>query len=198
MTTYNLNDGTSAAGSQITLTSYMVGEIHENDVEPNRKKSMSTILDLPREKYRRNRITSITTKPALSDWMKEKAKRGCTKKLIFKRVPILSWLPKYNTNAAVSDLVAGITVGLTVIPQGIAYSSIAGLPPEVGLYSCFVACFVYTIFGSCKESPIGPTAIAALLTRENNHGFGIDGAVLLCFLSGCVELLMGLLQLGML
>jgi sodium-independent sulfate anion transporter 11 len=59
-----------------------------------------------------------------------------------------------------------------------------------------MACFVYTIFGSCKQAPIGPTAIAGLLTRENNHGFGVSGAVLLCFLSGCVEFLMGLLQLG--
>lgn len=113
-----------------------------------------------------------------------------------KRIPILMWLPKYNTSMAVSDLVAGITVGLTVIPQAIAYASVAGLPPQVGLYSSFIACFVYAIFGSCKDSAIGPTAISGLLTKENNHGFGIDGAVLLCFLSGCVELLMGVLQLG--
>lgn len=87
-------------------------------------------------------------------------------------------------------------MGLTVIPQAIAYASVAGLPPQYGLYSSFMACFVYTIFGSCKDSPIGPTAIAAILTKENLHDYGPQFAILLCFLSGCVELIMGLAQLG--
>lgn len=93
-------------------------------------------------------------------------------------------------------VVTGITVGLTVIPQAIAYAGVAGLPPQYGLYSSFMACFVYTVFGSVKDSAIGPTAIAAILTRENLHGLGPEFAVLLAFLSGCVELLMGILQLG--
>nr|CAD7411144.1 unnamed protein product [Timema poppensis] len=67
-----------------------------------------------------------------------------------------------------------------------------------GLYSSFMACFVYTIFGSCKDSPVGPTAIAAILTRENLHGLGPEFAVLMCFLCGCVVMLMGILQLGFL
>lgn len=126
----------------------------------------------------------------------KRARRGCTRKLLYKRVPILSWLPQYTFRAAISDIVAGFTVGLTVIPQAIAYSNVAGLPPRYGLYSSFMACFVYAIFGSCKDSPVGPTAIAAILTRENLHDLGPEFAVLLCFLSGCVELLMGILQLG--
>lgn len=97
---------------------------------------------------------------------------------------------------ACSPVSAGITVGLTVIPQAIAYAGVAGLPPQYGLYSSFMACFVYTVFGSVKDSAIGPTAIAAILTRENLHGLGPEFAVLLAFLSGCVELLMGILQLG--
>lgn len=155
------------------------------------------ILDLPEEKYLERRYTqSLEPKPTVSDWMRDRARRGCTKKLLFKRVPILSWLPQYSKGDAISDLVAGCTVGLTVIPQAIAYANVAGLPPSYGLYSSFMACFIYTIFGSCKDSPIGPTAIAAILTRENLHGLGPEFAVLLCFLSGCVELLMGILQLG--
>nr|CAD7202873.1 unnamed protein product [Timema douglasi] len=69
---------------------------------------------------------------------------------------------------------------------------------DYGLYSSFMACFVYTIFGSCKDSPVGPTAIAAILTRENLHGLGPEFAVLMCFLCGCVVMLMGILQLGFL
>lgn len=132
----------------------------------------------------------------MKEWIKDRIKRGFTKKLLYKRIPILSWLPEYNVNYAISDLLAGITVGLTVIPQAIAYANVAGLPAEVGLYSAFMACFVYTIFGTCKNSAIGPTAISGLLARENNHGMGVNGTILLCFLSGCIEFLMGALQLG--
>jgi len=52
-------------------------------------------------------------------------------KLFKKRVPIISWLPKYDTDQAVSDLIAGVTVGLTVMPQGLAYATLAGLEPQV-------------------------------------------------------------------
>lgn len=128
----------------------------------------------------------------------EKTSNCFTKKNLLKRLPICAWLPEYNTTSGVSDLVAGITVGLTVIPQAIAYSNVAGMPPQIGLYSSFMGCFIYTILGSVKDSAIGPTAISGLLTRENVHDFGVDGAVLLCLLSGIVQLLMGCLQLGFL
>lgn len=64
-------------------------------------------------------------------WLTERIRRGCTKKMLYRRLPILSWLPTYTGKAAVSDLVAGFTVGLTVIPQAIAYANVAGLPPQV-------------------------------------------------------------------
>lgn len=66
----------------------------------------------------------------------------------------------------------------------------------VGLYSSFLGCFFYTIFGSCKDSAIGPTAISALLTRENIHGLGPAGATILCLLNGIVVFLMGVFQFG--
>lgn len=134
------------------------------------------------------------------NWLYQRVKNSCKRKLIFKRIPILAWLPNYRKDYIVNDLVAGLTVGLTVIPQAIAYANVAGLPLQYGLYSSFMACFVYTIFGSWKDVPVGPTAIAAILTRETlqKAHLGPDFAVLLCFLSGCVSLLMGILQLGFL
>jgi sodium-independent sulfate anion transporter 11 len=71
----------------------------------------------------------------LVNWLREKARKSFTKKVLHKRVPILSWLPQYNAQDAVGDLVAGITVGLTVIPQSLAYANVAGLPTEVCITS---------------------------------------------------------------
>lgn len=210
MTKYNLKSDGSITNSQVTLTSFMVGEnlgkvnddAKENDNKDTEECSAcknNTVLYLPEEKYlRKFNSPSSIVKPTVKEWIKDRIKRGFTKKLLYKRIPIIAWLPEYNGNYAISDLLAGITVGLTVIPQAIAYANVAGLPAEVGLYSSFMACFVYTIFGTCKNSAIGPTAISGLLARENNHGMGVNGTVLLCFLAGCIEFLMGVLQLGFL
>ncbi|GFR74065.1 sodium-independent sulfate anion transporter [Elysia marginata] len=66
----------------------------------------------------------------------------CTVQNALGKLPIVSWLPKYRCDTFQSDLIAGLTVGLTVIPQGLAYAQIAGLSPEYGLYSAFMGCFV--------------------------------------------------------
>ncbi|XP_014240670.1 sodium-independent sulfate anion transporter-like [Cimex lectularius] len=115
-----------------------------------------------------------------------------------KRIPIISWLPKYNSETAIADLIAGVTVGLTVMPQALAYAALAGLQPQYGLYSSFIGCFVYTVFGSCKDITIGPTALMSLMTYQQVHNRNPDYAVLLCFLTGCVMLVMTFLRLGVL
>ena len=65
------------------------------------------------------------------DWFKTQIKKTFSKKTLYKRVPITDWLPKYNVETGVADLIAGLTVGLTVIPQGIAYALVANLEPQV-------------------------------------------------------------------
>lgn len=87
--------------------------------------------------------------------IKDKARSCFRKKILYKRFPILNWLPQYSTDDAVGDLVAGFTVGLTVIPQALAYAGIAGLPAAYGLYGSFLGCFVYIFLGSCKDVPMG-------------------------------------------
>ncbi|KAH8417090.1 hypothetical protein KR222_002956 [Zaprionus bogoriensis] len=118
-------------------------------------------------------------------------------KILRRRLPILNWLPDYSSNDAIFDLVAGVSVGLTVIPQALAYADIAGLPAAYGLYGSFVGCFVYIFLGSCKDVPLGPSAIIALLTYQVAQG-SWQKSVLLCFLCGIVELLMGIFGLGFL
>ncbi|XP_049817178.1 sodium-independent sulfate anion transporter [Aethina tumida] len=135
---------------------------------------------------------------AAGPWVTKKVQNACTKKMLYKRLPILNWLPKYKGEDAIGDVVAGITVGLTVIPQALAYANIAGLPAQYGLYSSFVGSFIYIFLGSCKDVPMGPTAIASLLTYQAIHGLGPEHAVLLCFLTGIVQLAMGLFGLGFL
>ncbi|KAJ9585618.1 hypothetical protein L9F63_002588, partial [Diploptera punctata] len=67
-----------------------------------------------------------------------------------------------------------------------------------GLYSAFIGGYIYVFLGTVKEVSIGPTAVMSLLTYEFLHGHGIEHMVLLTFLAGCVELLMGILNLGFL
>ncbi|XP_066592490.1 sodium-independent sulfate anion transporter-like [Prorops nasuta] len=120
------------------------------------------------------------------------------KEILRRRIPILAWLPSYTFSKFLQDTLAGLTVGLTVIPQGIAYAIVGGLPAQYGLYSSFMGCFVYMFFGSSKDVTVGPTAIMALLSQRHVMKFGPDIAVLVSFLSGCVIITMGLLHLGFL
>ncbi|XP_073945721.1 epidermal stripes and patches isoform X2 [Choristoneura fumiferana] len=124
-------------------------------------------------------------------------RRRLNRKTLHKRVPLTAWLPQYTGERALGDLIAGVTVGLTVIPQSLAYSNIAGLPPQHGLYGSFLGCFVYIVLGGCRAVPAGPTAIASLLTWQVAGGV-VEKAVLLNLLAGLVELLMGALGLGFL
>ncbi|XP_038113609.1 sodium-independent sulfate anion transporter [Culex quinquefasciatus] len=143
------------------------------------------------------KISSENRMEQVNQWCQRKVKSACTRKMLHKRLPISRWLPNYNSSDAVGDLVAGITVGLTVIPQALAYSGIAGLPAAYGLYGSFLGCIVYIFLGSCKDVPMGPTAISALLTYQTARG-NVAKSILLCLLTGIIELLMGLFGLGFL
>uniref|UniRef100_A0A8C3KC07 Solute carrier family 26 member 11 n=1 Tax=Calidris pygmaea TaxID=425635 RepID=A0A8C3KC07_9CHAR len=114
-----------------------------------------------------------------------------------RRLPVLRWLPSYSLAWLQLDLMAGLTVGLTVVPQALAYAEVAGLPLQYGLYSSFMGCFVYCFLGTAKDVTLGPTAIMSLLVSSYAFHEPVY-AVLLTFLSGCIQLAMGLLHLGFL
>ncbi|KAL0084722.1 sulfate transporter family-domain-containing protein [Phycomyces blakesleeanus] len=120
--------------------------------------------------------------------------------------PIATWIHRYNTRWFLKDLVAGITVGIVVVPQGMGYAKIACLPPQYGLYTAFVGLCVYCLFATSKDISIGPTAVMSLLvgqtiTRvvsENPTITGPDVAAALSLFTGMATLAIGLLRLGIL
>ncbi|XP_071429422.1 sodium-independent sulfate anion transporter isoform X3 [Pithys albifrons albifrons] len=115
----------------------------------------------------------------------------------FPALPVLRWLPRYRRAWLPPDMLAGLAVALTAVPQALAYAELAGLPLQYGLYSSFMGCFVYFFLGTAKDVTLGPTAIMSLLVSSYAFHEPVY-AVLLAFLSGCIQLAMGLLQLGFL
>ncbi|XP_052890352.1 sodium-independent sulfate anion transporter-like [Anopheles moucheti] len=136
--------------------------------------------------------------PQLSEFVSTCVHGVCTRKQLFKRIPVLQWLPSYKVEYLLDDIVAGLSVALTVIPQGIAYAAIANLEPQYGLYSAFMGCFVYFLLGSCKDVTIGPTAIMSLMVQAHVGNKGVEFVILSAFVTGCMILLLGILNLGFL
>ena len=122
---------------------------------------------------------------------------------IKKVIPILDWLPNYNKSYLKGDLVAGITVSIILIPQGIAYALIAGLPPIYGLYCALVPQIIYAIFGSSRQVAIGPVAMDSLIVATGVSTLALAGsqsyieiAILLALLVGAIQFLLGISSLG--
>lgn len=122
-------------------------------------------------------------------------KKVFRKKVFIKRLPILQWLPKYSADDAIGDLIAGVTVGLTVIPQALAYAGIAGLPPQAGLYGSFIGAILYIFIGSCRCVNVGPSSTSSFLTNQVAGG-DWPRAVLCGLIAGIIEFAMGVFGLG--
>ncbi len=117
--------------------------------------------------------------------------------------PILGWLADYRRETLVNDGLAGIIVAIMLVPQGMAYAFLAGLPPEMGLYAGILPLFIYALLGSSRSLAVGPVAIASLMVGEavSQHAqpgtdLYITTAMVLALLVGLVLLLMFILRLG--
>ncbi|MDA8731398.1 solute carrier family 26 protein [Flavobacteriaceae bacterium] len=124
-------------------------------------------------------------------------------KKIKELIPILEWLPNYNSSRLKGDFIAGVTVSIILIPQGIAYALIAGLPPIYGLYCALVPQLVYAIFGSSRQVAIGPVAMDSLIVATGVSTLALAGsdsyiaiAILLAFMVGSIQFLLGVFRLG--
>jgi len=110
--------------------------------------------------------------------------------------PFLAWGRFYTMNTFRGDMIAGITCGLLIIPQGIAYANLAGLPAEYGLYTAMTPGIIYCLFGTSKDVSVGPTVTMALFTYRFNATHHPIGGSALAFLVGAVLAVMAILRLG--
>jgi MFS superfamily sulfate permease-like transporter len=126
---------------------------------------------------------------------------------IAKYLPILGWLPTYQSRWLRLDLVAGLTAAAVVIPQAMAYATIAGLPIQVGLYVALVPMFVYTLLGTSRPLSVSSTSALSMMTAAalfqavgpvSNPSDYIVPAATLAFLVGVFLVVAALLRLGFL
>ncbi|MCJ1394076.1 Sulfate permease 2 [Xylographa bjoerkii] len=109
--------------------------------------------------------TYVEEEPTVSEWLREVTPTGRQCLLYFWNLfPFLHWIGRYNGQWLFGDLVAGITVGAVVVPQGMAYATLAGLAPQFGLYSSFMGVLVYWLFATSKDITIGPVAVMSTIT----------------------------------
>ncbi|KAI1389532.1 sulfate permease [Hypoxylon trugodes] len=82
----------------------------------------------------------------------------------YRLFPFLHWITRYNLTWFIGDLIAGVTVGAVVVPQGMAYALLANLEPQYGLYSSFMGVLLYWFFATSKDITIGPVAVMSTVT----------------------------------
>lgn len=122
-----------------------------------------------------------------------------------KFLPFLHWLSDYKKTDFSRDLLAGLTAGVILIPQAMAYAMIAGLPPVYGLYAAIFPVLVYVFLGTSKNLGIGPVAMDSLLVAAGLGTLAIATvenyivlAILLAFLVGAIQFTLGLFRMGFL
>ncbi|HEU4493229.1 MAG TPA: solute carrier family 26 protein [Rubrobacteraceae bacterium] len=123
--------------------------------------------------------------------------------MLEKKMPAVGWLRRYRREDLGGDLSAGLIVAVMLIPQGMAYAMLAGLPPVVGLYASTIPLLIYALFGSSRQLAVGPVAIVSLLTltgvsalAEPGSGEFVALAALLALMVGVIQFGLGLLRAG--
>ena len=112
-------------------------------------------------------------------------------------LPIAGQLETYGREKLTGDLSAGLTVGVMLIPQGMAYALIAGLPPIYGLYASLVPLVIYALFGTSRQLAVGPVAMVSLLVAAAVGPIAGGDTQLYIGLALLLSLMVGLLQFGL-
>ena len=117
----------------------------------------------------------------------------------------MSWLRSYFRETLRADVLAGLTVGVMLVPQAMAYAMLAGLPPVIGLYASVLPLIAYALIGTSQQLAVGPVAIVSLLVlsgvsplAERGSAEFVAAAALLALLVGAIQIVSGALRLGFL
>lgn len=126
-----------------------------------------------------------------------------TESLVTKLLPIVGWLKSYSRKDFNDDMFAGVITAILLIPQGIAYAILAGLPPELGLYASILPPIMYAVLGTSRTLSVGPVSIAAIMIASalsapeiRALGDPVQSTLILSAECGLILLLMALLRMG--
>jgi sulfate permease, SulP family len=130
---------------------------------------------------------------------------GKTGSLLTQYIPALSWGRSYRREWLSGDLLAGLIVAIMLVPQGMAYALLAGLPPQVGLYASILPLLLYGLLGTSRTLAVGPVAIVSIMVAgavgavaEPGTAVYLQLALTLALLVGIIQAAMGLFRLGFL
>lgn len=209
---YSAMDRTYASPSSQNLTAITTNSVDFASSSSPSPTSMSTggsravkiiPLEHPSATASSTSATASASASVVSKW-RARMKGMTWKEWIELFFPCYRWMRTYKVREYLqSDLMAGITVGIMLVPQSMSYAKLAGLQPIYGLYSGFIPIFVYTIFGSSRQLAIGPVALTSLLVSnvlssivEPSDKLYTELAILLALMVGILECIMALLRLG--
>lgn len=123
--------------------------------------------------------------------------------LLLRLLPFLRWWPRVNRGSLRADGLAGLTGGLILVPQGVAFATIAGMPPEYGLYAAMLPAVVAALWGSSWHLVSGPTTAISIVVFATMSPLAEPGSpqfvalvLTLTFFVGVCQLLLGILRLG--
>jgi len=204
------SDDNTSAGSSNTAAEVR-GMVKSTSTELLEDIALNVKHEVPRPE-------SADSKQLWANW-KDKTTSSCMAKVTDSQyvlesvLPCIKWMRSYDKSNLSTDIIAGLTVGIMIIPQSMSYAKLAGLPVEYGLYSALLPVFTYAVWGSSRQLAVGPVALVSLLLStgltkiidpENADGTIDDDkqaiyntlAIETAFLVGIVYLIMGFLQLG--
>ncbi|MBU2649078.1 sodium-independent anion transporter, partial [bacterium] len=122
-----------------------------------------------------------------------------------KLIPLIESFQDYSRQKSKEDLIAGLLVGIMLVPQAMGYALLAGLPPVVGLYAATLPLVVYALLGTSRHLAIGPVAMISLLVFATCSQLAKPGspeyiqlAVIMAGLSGVILLFLGIIRAGFL
>ena len=147
----------------------------------------------------------VEEEPRTIDWLRDVIPTGHDLlSYLYSLFPFVHWIGRYNLQWFFGDLVAGITIGAVVVPQGMAYAKLAEVPVQFGLYSSFMGVLIYWFFATSKDITIGPVAVLSTVTgnvvlkvtKTHKEYAAHQVASDLAIISGAIVCFLGLIRLG--